>query len=58
MPGATGITGTHLHRSDLFYVDLAIAMTLNIPFSLATELPTRSSALITNGTVIDDFTLS
>jgi len=58
IPGAAGITETHLHGFDLFYVGPALATVLKIPMSLATWLPTGPSILITDGTLINDLTLS
>jgi len=54
IPGAAGITETHLHRSDLFYVQFVLLTTLRIPMSPAN----RTIYPYQDGTVIYDFTLS
>ncbi|KAH7071823.1 hypothetical protein BKA63DRAFT_577351 [Paraphoma chrysanthemicola] len=56
--GAAGVTGIHMHASDLFYANFAATKFFKIPISLETGVPTGPPTLITNGTLIDDFTLS
>jgi hypothetical protein len=58
IPGAAGVTGIHIHDSELFYANFAATTFLKMPISLTTGLPTGPPTLITNGTLIDDFTLS
>jgi len=58
IPGAAGVTGIHMHGTHLFYANFAATTFLKIPISLTTGVPTGPPTLITNGTLIDDFTLS
>jgi hypothetical protein len=58
IPGAAGVTGIHIHGSELFYANFAATTFFKMPISLTTGMPTGPAMLITNGTLIDDFTLS
>jgi hypothetical protein len=58
IPGAAGITGIHMHGSNLFYANFAATNFLRMPISLTTGKPTGPPTLITNDTLVDDFTLS
>ncbi|CAG5156549.1 uncharacterized protein ALTATR162_LOCUS4346 [Alternaria atra] len=58
VPGSAGVSGIHIHGSELFYANFAAATFLKMPISLITGKPVGPATLITNGTLIDDFTLS
>lgn len=55
--GVAGVTGIHTHNGDLFYANFASQQFFMVPISRQGQ-PTGKSSLITNGTLIDDFTLS
>jgi hypothetical protein len=58
VPGAAGVTGIHIYGSELYYANFAATTFFKMSISLTTGMPTGPAMLITNDTLIDDFTLS
>ncbi|KAH9203691.1 hypothetical protein DL95DRAFT_349765 [Leptodontidium sp. 2 PMI_412] len=53
-----GVSGIHVHGSDMFYANAGAQEFFKVPISLKTGQPTGPATLIVNNTFIDDFALS